>query len=60
MSRPSRPGVTLRTRKHSQCRKCGKRILRTHTFFASSFDIAHTMRSAWMRVTHETCQECRI
>jgi hypothetical protein len=56
-SKPSQRSVILRAHKVSTCRVCGKSIVRRHTFYATTFDIAHTMRAAWLRVTNETCQE---
>lgn len=53
----SQRSVILRATKVSKCRVCGKPIRRGHTFYATSFDVAHRMRQAWERVTTETCQE---
>jgi hypothetical protein len=57
-NRTSQRSVILRAHKVSQCHACGKSITRRHTFYATSFRLAHSMREAWMRITTEMCQEC--
>lgn len=49
--------VELHASKTSTCRQCGKRVRRTHTFYARTFRQAHQQRYAWSLVTKELCQE---